>query len=408
MLSIRSLLITLLLATPALQGVAEESSEDPKLTIGTTAPALDVEHWFTAEEQGVEQEEGEAKEAEPITDFESDKVYVVEFWATWCGPCIMSIPHITELQKEYRDQGVTVVSLSDEDVETIEPFFEREVMQYEGDAEETPTYGDLMSVYRVGTDPDGSVSEDYMKAASQNGIPCAFLVGKTGKIEWIGHPMELDEPLAAVVDGSWDREAFAEEFKRKQKVDQIMQEAMVAMRQGDVEGLREKANELKDLSDDPQTQMRAKLMLSAADQIESQLIIRTEPDRAVAELKKMIKRLDGNAEQINRVTWGIYQMSQSEIEVRDDLLQAAADATEKAMTEGEPNASLLDTVGHLYYELGKVEKAIDYQQKAVEAAKTEGDPEMQKAIEEFLQVLIDEQSDEKDKAEEKDEPAPKS
>jgi len=44
---------------------------------------------------------------EPVT-FKEGKVYVVEFWATWCGPCKTSIPHLTEIQKKYKDKNVTV------------------------------------------------------------------------------------------------------------------------------------------------------------------------------------------------------------------------------------------------------------------------------------------------------------
>ncbi len=42
-----------------------------------------------------------------------------------------------------------------------------------------------------------------MEAAGQNGIPCAFIVGKDQKIEWIGHPMQMDAVLEQVVSDSW-------------------------------------------------------------------------------------------------------------------------------------------------------------------------------------------------------------
>ena len=45
----------------------------------------------------------------------SNKVLVFDFWATWCGPCRIEIPHLVELQREYKDKGVEVIGLSIED-----------------------------------------------------------------------------------------------------------------------------------------------------------------------------------------------------------------------------------------------------------------------------------------------------
>jgi cytochrome c biogenesis protein CcmG/thiol:disulfide interchange protein DsbE len=43
------------------------------------------------------------------------RVLVLDFWATWCGPCKMEIPHLIELQEKYRDQGLTVVGITYDD-----------------------------------------------------------------------------------------------------------------------------------------------------------------------------------------------------------------------------------------------------------------------------------------------------
>jgi thiol-disulfide isomerase/thioredoxin len=47
----------------------------------------------------------------PVQRFEPGKVYVVEFWATWCGPCRRSIPHLTELAKKFKGK-VTFIGVS--------------------------------------------------------------------------------------------------------------------------------------------------------------------------------------------------------------------------------------------------------------------------------------------------------
>src|SRR5690606_8405110 len=101
-----------------------------------------------------------------------------------------------------------------------------EVRQAPGAAtQETPqTYRELTSAYSLTTDPDQSSYRDYMEAAAQNGIPTAFIVGKDAKIEWIGHPMEMDGPLNAVVEDKWDREAFAAELKAQQEAEKTMQD----------------------------------------------------------------------------------------------------------------------------------------------------------------------------------------
>src|ERR1700710_690945 len=81
------------------------------LTVGSPAPTLEVTKWY---------------KGEPVTAFDHSKTYVVEFWATWCGPCRESIPHLTELQKKHADVTFIGVSVEadEKDVETVKSFVE--------------------------------------------------------------------------------------------------------------------------------------------------------------------------------------------------------------------------------------------------------------------------------------------
>lgn len=371
--------------------VTRTDAEPGVLTIGSTAPALDVDHWFDlGSGRGGAEDEAEAS-ASALTDFEEGKVYVVEFWATWCGPCIMAIPHVHDLQEQYRDKGVQVVSISSEDVETIEPFFEREVMRYDGPEEEPPAYGDLMSAYRVGADPDRSVSESYMEAAGQNGIPCAFLVGKTGQIEWIGHPMSIDSVLAAVVDDTWDREAFAEDFRLQQQMELKQREAMIALRSGDADRAREVLASMAELSDDPAFQRRVTRMI---EQVEFSIFFNRlgdDPAADVESLQRLAGKFAGNIEAVNGIAWQIAQRSAGGKEISDEVIQLAIDLTEAEVQEGERDGSALDTIGHLYYEMGDLEKAIEYQRLALSDEKAPEEKELREQIEAFLKKLVEEQ-----------------
>ena len=116
---------------------------------------------------------------------EKGKVAVVEFWATWCPPCKVSIPHLTEIQKQFKDQGVVVIGVSNESVDVVKGFVAAQAKAMD---------------YRVAVDSGGKVSAGYMRAFGQNGIPTAFIVDDQGSIAWVGHPMaDLDAALAKVV-----------------------------------------------------------------------------------------------------------------------------------------------------------------------------------------------------------------
>jgi thiol-disulfide isomerase/thioredoxin len=91
------------------------------------------------------------------------KVVVVDFWATWCGPCRLEIPGYIEMQKKYGKDGLVVigVSLDQGGPKVVKKFVEANGMNY--------------TIVMGG-------SEDVDAFGGFNGIPTTFLIGRDGKI----------------------------------------------------------------------------------------------------------------------------------------------------------------------------------------------------------------------------------
>src|SRR5262245_13579999 len=147
-------------APPAKEAPAKEAPAKPAITlkVGDKAPALAIEKWV---------------KGAPVASFEKGKVYMIEFWATWCPPCIASMPHITELQAKHKEQGFTVIGVTSVDkrgnsLEAVEKMV--------GDK------GDAGMGYTIAWDKERTTSDAFMQAAGRNGIPCSFLIDRDGNI----------------------------------------------------------------------------------------------------------------------------------------------------------------------------------------------------------------------------------
>ena len=350
------------------------SSAHETLKPGAKAPALDVEHW-------VSNGKGKFKQ---VTEFESGKVYVVEFWATWCGPCIASMPHLKDLQDKYADKGLQIISISDEDIETVEKFLEREVRGGDGE-----TYADLTSAYCLTTDPDNSSHEAYMEAAGRNGIPAAFVVGKQGDLELICHPMELDEPLELIINDQWDREEFTKQQEKKKSAERkMMRELQTKM--------REVAELMRDKDADGAIKIVDELIKKyeshpVAEQLKAsrvQMAIMGGGERGAKALVEFATTNKKNSDLLNQMAWSVVEMKQAGEEIDKSVLGAAEKVAKMAADADPTSGAILDTYAHLIYMNGDLDKAIEVQKKAVKNAGSLVDE-----VKPFLEKLLKEKSD---------------
>ena len=224
------------------------------------------------------------------------------------------MPHVSKVQKEYKDQGVTIIGVNIwDDPKNVAGFMEDRGNKKSGD--------ELMQ-YRVAIETkddkndvrNGVMAKTWMKAAGLNGIPSAFIVDQKGNIAWIGHPGRMDAPLAKIV--------------ANEQVEAGFEDYMTLFRDGDFK-------------------------------------------KAYAIGHKLVEgSLAENGEQLNMLAWFIVNPEEMP-ETQDlDLALKAAKRANK-LYDGK-DAGTLDALARVYFDRGDLKSALKYQRKAAEHS--EGTP----------------------------------
>ena len=202
-------------------GQATKTAAPPvTLKVGDKAPPLNAT-WLKGKPPGT---------------FGDGKVHVVEFWATWCGPCRMNMPHLSRLAQKYKDQ-VTVTSVSIWEASHIKDKsfdYQRKVKAFVDNSH------DMMD-YSVGVDDqEETIGNTWMKASGQKGIPSAFVIDQEGRIAWIGAPFAgIDDVVQLVIDKKLDASAVskvrADYRARLDEHRKFQKESEEALKSGDYE-----------------------------------------------------------------------------------------------------------------------------------------------------------------------------
>jgi thiol-disulfide isomerase/thioredoxin len=353
--------IHLALLGVAAGALAQAPAEPKAIGLGDKAPALKPARWI---------------KGEPVR-LGDGKVHVVEFWATWCGPCKVSIPHLTELQKKYKDR-VTITGVS---IWEVRPGGE-DTSYLDQVAAFVEEMGERMD-YRVAADgPEGTIATEWMQAAGQNGIPAAFVVGGDGTILWIGHPMaDLEKVLDQVLDGTYDLAATKERIEREQRMEREMEELIGPVRDafqtGDhrkvvetIDAVLVKRPDLVSMLGGPRFQAMVNYDVKAAQAYAQRLAAETYGDNPMA---------------LNNLAWTLVDPERKLEGVDYKGVVTIAERAAELTKHEDPN--ILDTLALAHFRAGNRAKAIELQEKAVElAAKDRSfDAEMLKELRERLE-----------------------
>ena len=136
---------------------AAPPAQQPK--VGDPAPAIVANDWLNWE--------GDA----PSLSALQGRVVMIEFWGTWCGPCVRAMPGIQKLHDRFGEQGLTVLAISYESPDKMQPFLKKHAY-----------------TMPVGSDPEKKTIGAY----GVSGWPMTVVIDKEGKVAHVGTPYSAE------------------------------------------------------------------------------------------------------------------------------------------------------------------------------------------------------------------------
>lgn len=337
----------------------DKKADKPKLGIGDPAPAFAPSSWA----KGLP------------TKIEPGKVYVLEFWATWCAPCIKSMPHLTTLLDEYKDKGLTVIAVTTQDkngntLDAVEEFLKKK--------------GDRFPFAFAFCTTD-AVNTAFMDASGTDGIPASFVIDTDGKIAFIGHPSDLDDVLPRLFAGTWQGQKSVDEIqKEKDDLDALLNRVPKAAEDAEKEHAGKDSEAIKKAVTDAAAAAAADVLKAFPDYEKKYPIKAGQPlfgamkialalqarqfDAAAAQSDAVVKQAVAKKDSATlgqvRKIWLAKNLNPE----RKLVARAVSAAEEIVKIEGDGEIAVLLAAAEAHYAAGDKAKGKEYGDKAVKLA----------------------------------------
>lgn len=305
------------------------------VVIGDKAPGLLIREWVRGEPVDL------VKNAEK-------KLHLVEFWATWCPPCKASVPMLTEYQKKFA-KDLVIIGVTDPDPYQNSPTQIRQFVKAQG----------ARMDYHVAMDDSGKTSRTYMDTSEPAGIPYAVLVGRDGRVAWQGSPLDpaMEQVITDMIAGKYDLESAAKSAQVQKEVDKLFQQIDTAFQLQKMDEVWKNVVEVMTL--DPTNDLGLQLLGG---------MYVNEPDYRDAFLGWVRSHID--AHRSDPLVLSVLALTLCRIddyalrtpELAMEAAKAAYDAT------GGKDRLANEIYARTLYQIGALDKAIEFQLRAVEAS----------------------------------------
>src|SRR5262245_22956200 len=340
------------------------------LMVGDPAPALAASRWL---------------KGPPLERFEAGSVYVIDFWATWCGPCVRSIPHMNELQLRFEGRVVVIgMDVWEPDESKVEPFVKArgEGMDYRVAMDEAPPAPAGCDNRSLWSAEHGRTSLAWLAASGWNkeGVPVVFVVDGKGRIAWTGEPDELDGQLTDIVEGRWDLARASAAYDARMQVTLRAQPIQERLKEAQ---RRRDWNAVVDCMDELMALDGPRYANLAGGKFQTLLLEKKEPELAYAFAREALTGIaKDDASALGQIAYVIVFMSGDVVE--DELAVARAAAVRaNELAKGE-RPGILDTLARVHFLSDELEEAIATQKLAVAKARSDGErEELEKRLEEY-------------------------